>query len=187
MKVDHRDELYITLLLSSVGIQRFGVWNSTNHSHSNNISSRFGIRTSGVLSTGLERRRTYYWPVTRHHKEFAPFLEYLHQRAGDSLWAVEWYRGDEAELVYRRDNLDVGEVNLRAKEIHQRLIGGESLAEPQQLRELGPRLATRTVEEIRPTSIRRAWFTWHGHARERREVEVHPPEELCVDGDDHRT
>lgn len=79
--------------------------------------------------------------------ELAPFLEYLQQRAGDSLRAVEWYREDEAELIYLRDDLDVGEVQPRADEIHQRLIGGESLAEPQQLRELGPRLATINLHE----------------------------------------
>ena len=89
--------------------------------------------------------------------ELAPFIEYLQQRAGESLRAVEWYRGDEAELAYLRDDLDVGEVNPRAEEIHQRLIGGESLPEPEQLRDLGPRLATVNLHEeavlINSTSV----------------------------------
>jgi len=75
----------------------------------------------------------------------AQFLEFLKDEAGDSLRAVEWYREGEAELIYIRDDLELGEMEERAEEIHEALTWDWTPPEAARIRELGDELATVSV------------------------------------------
>lgn len=74
--------------------------------------------------------------------QLAPFLEYLQDRAGDSLRAVEWYRADEAELVYLRDDLELADMQARADEIHELVTRERPPYAMPGIQQLGAKLAT---------------------------------------------
>lgn len=79
--------------------------------------------------------------------QLAQFLEFAQEGHGDTLRAVEWYRDDEAELIYLRDDLDLEEVQRRADEVHKNLTGVAESSEGQELDDLGDELATMSLRD----------------------------------------
>lgn len=77
----------------------------------------------------------------------AQFLDHLKNRTGESLRAVEWYRDDEAELIYLREDLDQTAVQERAAEIHQSLTWDVEPSALSELDGLGDELATVSLRE----------------------------------------
>jgi hypothetical protein len=49
-------------------------------------------------------------------------INYLEERAGDNLRAVAHYRGNEPELLYRRDTIEEEEAISQIKQIVDRLV-----------------------------------------------------------------
>lgn len=79
--------------------------------------------------------------------QLAPFLDHLEGRLGDSLRAVQWYRGEETELIYLREDLDMERVIRRGEEVHQRLSTSSETLGEDLMAELGDQLATISVRE----------------------------------------
>lgn len=77
----------------------------------------------------------------------AQFLEFLEDRAGDTLRAVNWYRGAESELIYVREDLDVETMDQRASHIHTQITGAPTASEPTDMIDLGDELATVNLYE----------------------------------------
>lgn len=77
----------------------------------------------------------------------AKFLEFLKDRTGESLRAVEWYRDDDAELIYLRDDLDQAELQHRADDIHEFLTWDVDSSEMGDLQGLGEELASVSLRE----------------------------------------
>ena len=78
----------------------------------------------------------------RRCMQLAPLLDHLKTRAGESLRAVQWYRGDQTELIYVRDDLSVPDVVSRADAIHAQLTTKKPPQAEAEMATLGDRMAT---------------------------------------------
>ena len=79
--------------------------------------------------------------------QLAALLEFVQKRLGDSLRAVEWYRGDNAELIYLREDIDLEVAQRRGERLHNEINLAVDLPDEATLDDVGKRLACFDVRE----------------------------------------